>query len=101
MLSYYFVTMCNLNGKNYFRQILNHVEMMLITNFERILIITTEVVNVEAQSKQNMELVQIWHLRCETDRKRNRQGDTEEIQTSHLILNMQGLDGRYLLKNES
>ena len=31
---------CNLNVRNYFRQILNHVEMMLITNFERILIIT-------------------------------------------------------------
>ena len=59
----YYLSRWNINMKNHFRQILNHVEMMLITNFERILIIKAEVVNIEAHSRQNMELVQMWDVR--------------------------------------
>ena len=82
--------------------------MMLITNWERILIIKTEVVKVEAHLTSHHTTVdKIWNC-FKSDIRDMRQRecsvglcDTEEIQTSHLILNIQGLDGRYLLKNES
>ena len=66
-------------------------EMMLITNLERILIIKTEIVNAEAQRRQNVESwfkSDIWDVR-----QREEECDTEEIQTSRLILNMQGMEG--------